>query len=95
MNQGHLITFRLDLDPGHGSSVRYIWRLLAGTGSFASQVAVRLGGFDHNPPSKDLTGSAKGSLTYDGVTADAVIRVYDETRNVIETYGHAGDFREF
>jgi hypothetical protein len=26
---------------------------------------------------------------------DAVIRVYDETRNVIETHAHAGDFREF
>ncbi len=33
MTQGHLITFRLDLDPGHGSSVGWIWRLLAGTGS--------------------------------------------------------------
>jgi hypothetical protein len=26
---------------------------------------------------------------------DAVIRVYDETGNVIETHGHAGDFKEW
>jgi hypothetical protein len=26
---------------------------------------------------------------------DAVIRVYDETRNVIEIHAQAGDFREF
>jgi len=26
---------------------------------------------------------------------DAVIRVYDETRNVIETHAYVGDFREF
>jgi hypothetical protein len=25
---------------------------------------------------------------------DAMIRVYDETGNVIETHGHAGDFKE-
>ena len=25
---------------------------------------------------------------------DAVIRVYDETANVIETHEHAGDFKE-
>jgi len=93
MNQGHLITSWLDVASRPASSVRYIWRLLAGTGSFASQVAVRLGGFDHNPPSKDITGSAKGSLTYDGATADAVIRVYDEAGNVIETHEHAGEFK--
>jgi hypothetical protein len=33
MNQGHLITFRLDLDPGHASSEGGIWRLLARSGS--------------------------------------------------------------
>jgi hypothetical protein len=38
---------------------------------------------------------AKGPLSYDGVTADAVIRVYDKTRNVIETHAHVGNFREF
>jgi len=26
---------------------------------------------------------------------DAVIRVYDESGNVIETYEHAGDFKEW
>jgi hypothetical protein len=26
---------------------------------------------------------------------DAVIRVYDDAGNVIETHEHAGDFREF
>ena len=26
---------------------------------------------------------------------DAVIRVYDEAGNVIETYEHAGDFKEW
>jgi hypothetical protein len=26
---------------------------------------------------------------------DAVIRVYDDTDNVIETHEHAGDFKEF
>jgi hypothetical protein len=29
------------------------------------------------------------------VAHDAVIRVYDESDNVIETHEHAGDFREW
>jgi len=28
------------------------------------------------------------------VAHDAVIRVYDDAGNVIETHGHAGDFKE-
>jgi hypothetical protein len=28
-------------------------------------------------------------------STDAVIRVYDETGNVIETHEHAGDFKEW
>jgi hypothetical protein len=30
-----------------------------------------------------------------GDCGDAVIRVYDEAGNVIETHEHAGEFREF
>jgi len=30
----------------------------------------------------------------DAASHDAVIRVYDETGNVIETHEHAGDFKE-
>jgi hypothetical protein len=53
---------------------------------------------------------AFGRLSYDGPNAvanavdyakfrsrshDAVIRIYDEARNVIETHEHAGDFKEW
>jgi len=31
---------------------------------------------------------------HDSRSANAVIRVYDEAGNVIETHGHAGDFKE-
>jgi hypothetical protein len=37
---------------------------------YASQVAARLGGFGNNPSSNNLTGTAKGSLTYDSATAE-------------------------
>jgi uncharacterized protein YcaQ len=35
------------------------------------------------------------SQKFAAVHRDAVIRVYDEAGNVIETHEHAGDFREF
>jgi hypothetical protein len=38
-------------------------------------------------------GSSKTAL-HDNRSHDAVIRVYDETGNVIETHDQAGDFRE-
>jgi hypothetical protein len=31
---------------------------------------------------------------HDSRSADAVIRVYDETGNVVETQEHKGDFKE-
>jgi hypothetical protein len=40
--------------------------------------------------------SAMQSITpsFTAAQQDAVIRVYDETRTVIETHEHAGDFKE-
>ena len=39
--------------------------------------------------------SAIGYAKFYSRSHDAVIRVYDEAGNVIETYEHAGDFKEF
>jgi hypothetical protein len=39
--------------------------------------------------------NAIGYATHDSRSADAVIRVYDNAGNVIETHEHAGDFREW
>ena len=61
MTQGHVITFQLDLDPGHGSSVGCIWRLLAETGSSMLASSCPARGFGDNPSSKDLNGTAKTS----------------------------------
>jgi hypothetical protein len=38
--------------------------------------------------------NAIGYAMHDSRSADAVIRVYDEAGNVIETHEHAGDFKE-
>ena len=39
--------------------------------------------------------NAIGYATQYSRSHDAVIRVYDETGNVIETHEHAGDFKEW
>jgi len=39
--------------------------------------------------------NATGYAMHDSRSADAVIRVYDEAGNVIETHEHAGDFKEW
>ena len=38
--------------------------------------------------------NAVGYAKFFSRSQDAVIRVYDEARNVIETHKHAGEFRE-
>ena len=38
--------------------------------------------------------NATGYAIHDSRSANAVIRVYDEAGNVIETHDHAGDFKE-
>jgi hypothetical protein len=38
--------------------------------------------------------NAIGDAMHYSRSHDAVIRVYDETGNVIETHEHAGDFKE-
>jgi len=38
--------------------------------------------------------NATGYATHDSRSAHAVIRVYDEAGNVIETHQHAGEFKE-
>jgi hypothetical protein len=39
--------------------------------------------------------NATGYAMHDSRSSDAVIRVYDEVGNVIETHEHAGDFKEW
>jgi hypothetical protein len=43
------------------------------------------------------SGKKKSTLaaTFSGRSHDAVIRVYDDTGNVIETHEHAGEFKEW
>jgi hypothetical protein len=42
----------------------------------------------------DAIGNAVGFAKFYSRSHDAVIRVYDEAVNVIETHEHAGDFKE-
>jgi len=42
----------------------------------------------------DVISNAIGYPEFRSRSHDAVIRVYDEAGNVIETHEHAGDFRE-
>jgi hypothetical protein len=39
--------------------------------------------------------NATGYAMHDSRSADAVIHVYDEADNVIETHDHVGDFKEW
>ena len=39
--------------------------------------------------------NAIGYAMHDSRSADAIIRVYDETGNVIETQEHGGEFKEW
>ena len=41
-----------------------------------------------------LSGNAIDYAKFYNQSHDAVIRVYDESGNVIETHEHTGDFRE-
>ena len=43
----------------------------------------------------NAVGNAVGYATFFSRSHDAVIRVYDEAGNVIETHEHTGDFREW
>jgi hypothetical protein len=43
----------------------------------------------------DTPDDAIGYAMHTSRSHDAVIRVYDEADKVIETYSHAGDFKEF
>jgi hypothetical protein len=42
----------------------------------------------------DAINNAIGYAKFYNRSHDAVIRVYDQAGNVIETHGHAGDFKE-
>jgi len=41
------------------------------------------------------SANANGYAMHDSRSHNAVIRVYDEAGNVIETHQHAGDFKEW
>jgi hypothetical protein len=43
----------------------------------------------------DAVSNAIGYAKFYSRSHDAVIRVFDETGNVIETHEHAGDFKEW
>ena len=43
----------------------------------------------------DAVSNAIGYAMHYSRSADAVIRVYDEAGNVIETHEHKGDFKEW
>jgi len=42
----------------------------------------------------NAVSNATGYAMHDSRSAEAVIRVYDEAGNVIETHKHKGEFRE-
>jgi hypothetical protein len=43
----------------------------------------------------NAASNAIGYASQDSRSYDAIIRVYDEAGNVIETHEHAGDFKEW
>jgi hypothetical protein len=43
----------------------------------------------------DALGNAVGLAKFFSQSHDAVIRVYDESGNVIQTHEHKGDFKEW
>jgi hypothetical protein len=43
----------------------------------------------------DAVSNATGHAKFYSRSHDAVIRVYDQPGNMIETHEHAGDFKEF
>jgi len=43
----------------------------------------------------NAASNAIGYASQDSRSHDAIIRVYDEAGNVIETHEHAGDFKEW
>jgi hypothetical protein len=46
-------------------------------------------------PSGKLTETAIDYVKFYSRSRDCVIRVYDDAGNVIETYEHTGDFKEW
>jgi len=46
-------------------------------------------------PGPNAVTNATGYAMHDSRSVDAVIRVYDEAGNVMETHENAGDFREW
>jgi hypothetical protein len=46
-------------------------------------------------PSQNAISNAIGYAKFFSRSHNAVIRVYDEAGNVIETHEHAGDFKEW
>ena len=46
-------------------------------------------------PGPNAIENAIGYVTHRNRSHDAVIRVYDDAGNVIETHEHAGDFKEW
>jgi hypothetical protein len=46
-------------------------------------------------PGPNAVTNATGYAMHDSRSADAVIRVYDDAGNVIETHQHKGDFKEW
>ena len=55
--------------------------------------ALRFGRLWYDRP--NAVTNATGYAMHDSRSHDAVIRVYDEAGNVIETHEHAGDFNEW
>jgi hypothetical protein len=47
------------------------------------------------PRQKRTPNNAIGCAKFRSRSHDAVIRIYDESGNVIETYEHKGDFKEW
>jgi hypothetical protein len=45
--------------------------------------------------SRTQPATQSATPSFSAVSHDAVIRVYDETGNVIETQEHAGDFKDW
>jgi len=79
------------------TSKRHGWWLMRMRHSLAAQ---RSGRGSHSRPDVRLpsqTQSATQSIyaKFRGRSCDAVIRVYDESGNVIETHEHKGDFKEW
>jgi hypothetical protein len=79
--------------PGAMTSSQHVYEVRPRRGFDLISDALPFGRLWYDGP--NAASNAIGYAKHDSRSVDAVIRVYDEAGNVIETHEHAGDFKEW